>query len=67
MTNVQALPKAGLLLVYNAQSKVDFVRLFKVWFHAHHLREGLFGMLEGAISIVENANAIPEFRLLSAR
>ena len=30
----------------------------------HDLGEGLFGMLKGAITIVQNANTVPQFRLL---
>lgn len=53
-----------LLLVYYAQSKVNLIGLFEVWFHAHDLGKGLFGVLEGAVTIVENANAVPQFWLL---
>jgi hypothetical protein len=54
-----------LLLVYDAQAKVDFVRFFEVRCHAHDLRKGLFGVFEGTISIVEDANAVPQLRFLS--
>jgi len=54
-----------LLLVNDAQSKVDFVRFFEVRRHAHDLRKGFFGVFEGAISIVEDANAVPQLRFLS--
>ena len=53
-----------LLLVYYTQAEVDLVRLVEVGLHVHDLREGLFRMFEGAIAIVEDANAIPEFGLL---
>jgi len=60
----QALLKLLLLLVDDAKSEVNLIGLFKVWLHAHDLREGLFGVLQGAIAVVQNANAIPEFGFL---
>ncbi len=53
-----------LLLVYYTQPEVDFVCLFKVWRHAHDLRKGFLGVIQGAISVVENADSIPEFGFL---
>lgn len=53
-----------LLLVNYPETKVYLVCLFKIGLHAHDLREGLFCILEGAIAIVENADAIPQFGLL---
>lgn len=32
--------------------------------HLEHTGEGFFGMLERAVSIVQDTNAIPQFRLL---
>lgn len=55
-----------LLLVNYAEAKVDFICLFKFWFHAHDLGESLFGMLERTVSIVEDTDAIPELWFLDA-
>lgn len=66
-THLQALAKLLLLLVDDAQAKVDFVGLFEIRLHAHDLGKGLLGMLEGAVAIVEDANAIPEFGFLHRR
>jgi hypothetical protein len=32
--------------------------------HAKHGREGLFGVVEGAVSVVEDADAIPQLGVL---
>ena len=61
---LQALLKLLLLLVYYAESEVDLVGLFKVWFHAHDLGESLFGVFETAIAIVENADTVPKLWFL---
>lgn len=53
-----------LLLVDDAQPKVDFAGLFKLGVHLEHGRERLLGMLKGPISVVEDADAVPQFRVL---
>jgi hypothetical protein len=53
-----------LLFVYYAKAEVDLVGLFEVGLHAHDLGKGLLGMLKRSITVVENANAVPEFGLL---
>jgi hypothetical protein len=63
-TYVQTLVEFLLLLVDYAQAKVDLVRLLEVGFHAHDLGEGLFGMFQGAIAVVQNADPIPQLRFL---
>src|SRR2546423_6260492 len=62
-TCLQALLKFLLLLVYYTESEVYLICLFEVGLHPHHLAESLFGMLKGAISIIEDANSVPKFRL----
>jgi hypothetical protein len=63
-TYVQALVELLLLLVNYAETEVDLVGLLEAWLHAHNLREGLFGMLEGPIAIIQDANAVPQLGFL---
>lgn len=56
---LQTLRILLLLLVNDAEPKVDLVGFLEVRLHVHHLREGFLGMFERAIAVVENANAIP--------
>ena len=63
-TYIQTLVEFLLLLVDYAEAKVDFIGLFKARLHVHDLRKGFLGVLEGAVAIVQDANAVPEFRLL---
>lgn len=62
----QARLKLLLLLVYYAESEIDLVGLFKSWFHAHDLGEGFFGVLETAVTVIENTYAVPELWFLRA-
>ena len=62
-TDLQTLLKLLLLLVDDAEAEVDLVRLFKARLHAHDLGEGLFGVFQRAIPIVENANSVPQLGL----
>jgi len=64
ITYVQTLVEFLLLLVDYAEAEINLVGLLKSWLHAHDLRKRLFGMLEGAIAIVKDTNAIPELRFL---
>lgn len=63
----QALIELLLLLVYYSETKVDFIGLFKVRRHAHDLRESLFGVVEGSITIIQDTNAVPQFGLLERK
>ena len=63
-TYVQTLVELLLLLVYYTQAEVDFVCLLEVGLHAHNLGESLFGVLKGAIAVVQNTNAVPKFGFL---
>ena len=49
----------GLLLVDDAETKVDLVGLLEVGLHAHDLGKGFLGMLERAETIVEDTDAVP--------
>lgn len=62
---LKTLAVLGLLLVYYAQAKVDLVGLFEIWLHLHDLRKGFLGVIQRAIPVVQNTNAIPQFRLLT--
>jgi hypothetical protein len=53
-----------LLLVYNPQPEVDLVGLLEFGFHPEDARESLFGMLKRSISIVQDTDSVPEFRVL---
>lgn len=53
-----------LLLVNYAETEINLICLFEVWLHAHDLGESLFCVLERAIAIVEDTNAVPEFGFL---
>lgn len=56
-----------LLFVYYTQSKVNLVRLVECRLHLHDLGEGLFGMLERAVPVVEYADAVPKPGVLCGR
>ena len=57
--DLKTLSKFHLLLVDDAQTKVDFISFLKIGCHAHDLRESFFGMIERTISIVKDPDAIP--------
>lgn len=61
---LQTRSKFLLLLVNYAKAKVDFVGLFKIGIHAHHLRKGFLCMLERAVAIVQDAYSVPKLGLL---
>jgi hypothetical protein len=63
-THVQTLVELLLLLVDYAEAKVDLVGLFEVGFHAHHLREGFFGMLKRSVAVIQDSNPVPELGFL---
>lgn len=64
-TYVQALIELLLLLVYYTQAEVNLVCLLEVGLHAHDLGEGLLGVLEGAVAVVQDTNAVPKLRFLN--
>ena len=61
---LKTLAKFGQLLVYYAESEVNLIGFLEIRLHLHHLGESFLGMLEGAVSVVKDADAIPEFRFL---
>ena len=65
--HLKTLGKLLLLLVDDAQPEVNFVGFLKVGLHSHDLGEGLLGMLERPIAIVENTDAVPQLGLLGVR
>jgi hypothetical protein len=64
-TYLETLAELGLLLVYYTESEVDLVGLLKVRLHLHDLGKCLFGMFQGSVAIIQNTDAVPEFRLLN--
>jgi hypothetical protein len=52
--------------VDDAQTKVDLVCLFEIGVHVHDMGEGLFGVVQGAVAVIEYAYAIPQLGLLYA-
>lgn len=64
MTYVKTLLELGLLFVDYTQAKIDFVRLVESRGHAHHLGEGLFGVIERTVAVVEDADTVPKLGLL---
>lgn len=65
LTYIQALSKLLLLLVYYTQTKVNLVGLLEVRRHAHDLRKCFLCVIKRTIAIVEDTNAVPQFRFLS--
>lgn len=61
---LEALVELGLLLVNDAEAEIYLICLFKVRLDLHDLRESLFGIFVAPVAIVENANAVPEHRIL---
>jgi hypothetical protein len=64
LTYIKTLAEFLLLLVYYAQTEVDLIGLFKLRRHAHDLRKGLFGVVQGSIAIVQDTNTVPELGFL---
>ena len=64
LSHLQALRIFLLLFVYDAEPKVDLIGFLKVRLHMHYLGERFFGMLQGTISIIKDANTVPQLRLL---
>ena len=46
ITNLKTLAEFLLLLVDYAQAEINFVGLFELRGHAHHLRESLLGVIK---------------------
>ena len=63
---LQALLELGLLLVYDAQSEVDFIGLLKVGLDRHDLGEGFLGIIVAPVSIIQDSDPVPQHRILRA-
>lgn len=57
---IQAQGVLLALLVNYAQAEINLVRLVKVRVHAQDLRECFFSMVERAVAVIKNTNAVPE-------
>jgi hypothetical protein len=64
VTYLQTLAELLLLLIDYTEAEVNLIGLLELGSHAHNLRKGFFGMVKGSITIVENANSIPELGFL---
>lgn len=61
---VKTLVVLRLLLVYYAESEIDFIGLLEIGLNVHNLGEGLLGVVVATISVIENTDAVPEHRIL---
>jgi len=61
---LQTLAELLLLFVDDSETEINLVGLFKFGSHAHDLRESFLGMVEGAIAIIQDADAVPQLRFL---
>lgn len=67
LTYLQTLVELLLLLIDYTQAEVDFIGLLEVGRHSHDLGESFFCVVEGPVTVVEDTNSIPQFRLLQTR
>lgn len=65
-TYIKRLLVFVLLLVDYTEAEVYLMSLIKVGVHGHNLRECLFGMVQRAIAIIKNTDAIPKPRFLQS-
>lgn len=56
-----------LLFINNTQPKIDFVRLLKSRIHFHDSGKGFLSMFNRSIAIVQNADPVPQFRVLGTK
>ena len=63
-TDLKTFAKLGLLLVYDTKAEINLVGLLEIRLHAHDLSEGFLGMLQRAVTVVQDTDAIPEFWFL---
>lgn len=56
-----------LLFINNTQPKIDFVRLLKSGIHFHDSGKGFLSMFNRSIAIVQNADPVPQFRVLGTK
>lgn len=57
---LEGLLELALELVYDAESEVDLVGLVEVGVHFQDPHKGLLGVLQRAVSVVEDADAVPQ-------
>jgi len=53
-----------LLLVYDSQPEVNLVGFLEFGLHPEDAGERLFGMLKRSVSVIEDTDAVPQFRIL---
>lgn len=53
-----------LLFVDDAKAEIDLVGFLEIRLHSHDLGKGFLGVLQGAISIVEYTDTVPELWFL---
>jgi hypothetical protein len=63
-TYLQTLIELLLLLVDYAQSEVDLIGLLEIRRHSHDLREGFFGVVKRTITIIKDADPVPQLGFL---
>jgi hypothetical protein len=63
-THLETLLVFLLLFVDNAEAEKDFVGLVEILIHTQDARKGFFGVLERAITVIENSDAVPQLRVL---
>lgn len=63
-THLEALLVFLLLLVDYAETEKDLVGLVKVLVHAQDTRKCFLGMFKRPITVVQDADAVPKFRVL---
>lgn len=67
VTNLQGLIVLLLLFVDYAEPEVYFVGLVEVRLHVHDVGKRVFGMVERSISVIQDADAVPEAGFLRRR
>lgn len=52
--------KHALVLVYDTETEVDLIGLVKVGIQVQHTHKGLFSVLQGAVTVVQDTNSVPQ-------
>lgn len=58
---LQSRRKHALVLVDDAETEIDLVGLVEVGVQVQHTHEGLFSVLQGAVAVVQDPDAVPQF------
>jgi hypothetical protein len=61
---IKTLRPFVLLFIYNTQSEVNLICLFKVGLNVHDLRESLFGIVVTTVSVIEDSYSVPQHGVL---